>query len=102
LVEWTWRRSTAGLAVDLLADDVGVSCVAGGFLDDRKQYRSKVACFPVAGHRCVRVADRGDDVAITLKALRQRRATALPGPMALLPTLLRIAPNTISKSVAKL
>lgn len=38
--------------------------------------------------------------AVTLKALARRRPMALPGPMKLLPTLLRIAPQTIGRLVA--
>lgn len=40
--------------------------------------------------------------AVTLKALARRRSMALPGPTKLLPTMLRITPNTIKRSVAKL
>ncbi|CAA0105595.1 3alpha-hydroxy bile acid-CoA-ester 3-dehydrogenase 1/3 [Mycolicibacterium vanbaalenii] len=40
--------------------------------------------------------------AVTLKALEHRRSMALPGPTKLLPTLLRIAPNTIKRSVSKM
>ncbi|AQT80533.1 hypothetical protein B1R94_16540 [Mycolicibacterium litorale] len=39
---------------------------------------------------------------ITLKALDRRRPMALPGPTKLLPTMLRITPNTIKRSVAKM
>jgi len=39
--------------------------------------------------------------AVTLKALALRRPMALPGQTRLLPTLLRIAPNTIKRMVAK-
>ncbi|MET8551543.1 SDR family NAD(P)-dependent oxidoreductase [Micromonospora zamorensis] len=38
----------------------------------------------------------------TLKALRQRRPMALPGQTKLLPTMLRIAPHTLGRMVAKL
>ena len=38
--------------------------------------------------------------AVTLKALARRRDKALPGPMRLLPTLLRLAPQTTSRLVA--
>lgn len=40
--------------------------------------------------------------AVTLKALSRRRSQALPGPMRLLPTLLRIAPNMTSRMVANI
>ncbi len=39
--------------------------------------------------------------AVTLKALKRRRPMALPGQTKLLPMLLRIAPNTIKRMVAK-
>ena len=38
--------------------------------------------------------------AVTLKALRQRRAMALPGQTKLMPTMLRIAPHTLRRMVA--
>ena len=40
--------------------------------------------------------------AVTLKALDRRRPMALPGPTKLLPTMLRIAPHTIKRSVSKM
>jgi uncharacterized oxidoreductase len=40
--------------------------------------------------------------AVTLKALDGRRPMALPGPTKLLPMMLRIAPNTIKRSVSKM
>lgn len=40
--------------------------------------------------------------AVTLKALARRRPMALPGPTRMLPTMLRIAPNTIKRTVAKM
>lgn len=40
--------------------------------------------------------------AVTLKALDRRRPTALPGPVKALPTMLRIAPNAVKRSVAKM
>jgi uncharacterized oxidoreductase len=39
--------------------------------------------------------------AVTLKALERRRPMALPGQTKLLPMMLRIAPNTIKRMVAK-
>jgi uncharacterized oxidoreductase len=39
--------------------------------------------------------------AVTLKALERRRPMALPGQTKLLPIMLRIAPNTIKRMVAK-
>ena len=56
------QASPAGLAVDLFTDDVGVSGMAGSFLDDREKRPPKVARLPVAGHRYVRVTDCGDDL----------------------------------------
>ncbi|TQJ22674.1 putative oxidoreductase [Micromonospora sp. A202] len=38
---------------------------------------------------------------VTLRALRQRRPMALPGQTKLLPTMLRIAPHTLGRMVAK-
>ncbi|MUK01504.1 SDR family NAD(P)-dependent oxidoreductase [Vibrio cholerae] len=38
----------------------------------------------------------------TLKALRSRRPTALPGATKMLPAMLRIAPNSIGRTVARL
>jgi uncharacterized oxidoreductase len=55
--------------------------------------------------------NRGSDVrtippeavaAATLRALRRRRPTALPGPSRLLPALLRLAPGTSSAAVARM
>ncbi|MCZ2822793.1 MULTISPECIES: SDR family NAD(P)-dependent oxidoreductase [unclassified Modestobacter] len=44
-----------------------------------------------------------DEVAaVTLRALRQRRPMALPGQTKLMPTMLRIAPRTLGRMVAKL
>lgn len=43
-----------------------------------------------------------DVAAATVKALARRRPTALPGPVRLLPTLLRIAPKTMQRSVARM
>ncbi|MCZ2849339.1 SDR family NAD(P)-dependent oxidoreductase [Modestobacter sp. VKM Ac-2978] len=44
-----------------------------------------------------------DEVAaVTLRALRQRRPMALPGQTKLMPTLLRIAPQTLGRMVARL
>ncbi|WP_445166283.1 SDR family NAD(P)-dependent oxidoreductase [Mycolicibacterium sp. Dal123E01] len=40
--------------------------------------------------------------AVTLKALAHRRAMALPGPSKLLPPMLRLTPNTIKRTVAKM
>lgn len=40
--------------------------------------------------------------AVTLKALARQGSMALPGPMKLLPTLLRIAPNMTSRMVANI
>jgi uncharacterized oxidoreductase len=40
--------------------------------------------------------------AVTLKALRQRRPMALPGQTRMMPALLRIAPGTLGRMVAKL
>ncbi|WP_250030951.1 SDR family NAD(P)-dependent oxidoreductase [Paractinoplanes maris] len=40
--------------------------------------------------------------AVTLKALRQRRAMALPGQTKLMPAMLRIAPHTLGRMVSKL
>ncbi|UOQ54932.1 SDR family NAD(P)-dependent oxidoreductase [Hymenobacter cellulosivorans] len=40
--------------------------------------------------------------AVTLRALAQRQPMALPGPMKLLPTLLRIAPHAASRMVANI
>jgi uncharacterized oxidoreductase len=40
--------------------------------------------------------------AVTLKALARRRPLALPGTTKLLPAMLRIAPNTITRAVAKM
>jgi len=40
--------------------------------------------------------------AVTLKALKQRRDMALPGPMKMLPTLLRIAPDTVKRMVGNI
>jgi uncharacterized oxidoreductase len=40
--------------------------------------------------------------AVTLKALRQRRPMALPGQTRLMPAMLRIAPRTLGRMVAKL
>lgn len=40
--------------------------------------------------------------AITLRALAQRQPMALPGPMKMLPTLLRIAPNATGRMVANI
>lgn len=40
--------------------------------------------------------------AVTLHALDRRRARALPGSAKVLPTLLRIAPKTVKRSVAKM
>jgi len=40
--------------------------------------------------------------AATLKALDRRRPRALPGPAKVLPIMLRIAPNTVKRSVAKM
>lgn len=40
--------------------------------------------------------------AATLKALKYRRPMALPGASRMLPTLLRIAPNTMSRAVGRL
>jgi uncharacterized oxidoreductase len=40
--------------------------------------------------------------AVTLKALRQRRPMALPGQTRLMPAMLRIAPGTLGRMVAKL
>jgi uncharacterized oxidoreductase len=40
--------------------------------------------------------------AVTLKALARRRDMALPGPMKMLPTLLRIAPNATRRMVAEI
>jgi uncharacterized oxidoreductase len=40
--------------------------------------------------------------AVTLKALRRRRPMALPGQTKLMPTMLRIAPHTLGRMVAKL
>ncbi|CAN5363749.1 SDR family NAD(P)-dependent oxidoreductase [soil metagenome] len=37
---------------------------------------------------------------VTLKALARRQPLALPGPMRMLPTLLRIAPEAISRKIA--
>ena len=40
--------------------------------------------------------------AVTLKALRQRRPMALPGQAKMMPSLLRIAPRTLGRMVARL
>jgi uncharacterized oxidoreductase len=40
--------------------------------------------------------------AVTLKALARRRPLALPGTTKLLPAMLRIAPNTVTRAVAKM
>lgn len=40
--------------------------------------------------------------AVTLKALARRKEMALPGPMKMLPTLLRIAPNATRRMVANI
>jgi uncharacterized oxidoreductase len=40
--------------------------------------------------------------AVTLRALRQRRPTALPGRTRLMPTMLRLAPRTLGRMVAGL
>ncbi|WP_229069046.1 SDR family NAD(P)-dependent oxidoreductase [Actinoplanes sp. DH11] len=40
--------------------------------------------------------------AVTLEALRRRRPMALPGSTKLLPSLLRVAPNTLGRMVAKM
>jgi uncharacterized oxidoreductase len=40
--------------------------------------------------------------AVTLKALARGRPMALPGPTKLLPTMLRLTPNAIKRSVAKM
>ncbi|WP_319436801.1 SDR family NAD(P)-dependent oxidoreductase [Mycobacterium sp. RTGN5] len=40
--------------------------------------------------------------AVTLKALARRRPMALPGSTKMLPTMLRITPNTITRAVAKM
>ena len=40
--------------------------------------------------------------AVTLKALRQRRPMALPGQTRLMPAMLRIAPGTLGRMVARL
>jgi uncharacterized oxidoreductase len=40
--------------------------------------------------------------AVTLRALARRRPMALPGPTKPLPTMLRIAPNTIKRMVAEI
>jgi len=40
--------------------------------------------------------------AVTLKALARRQPMALPGPMKVLPTLLRIAPNATGRMVANI
>ncbi|WP_193045898.1 SDR family NAD(P)-dependent oxidoreductase [Mycolicibacterium baixiangningiae] len=41
-----------------------------------------------------------DVAAVTLKALERRRPMALPGPTRLLPTMLRLTPKSIRRSVA--
>lgn len=57
---------------------------------------------PGTAHETRKKMTADEVAAITLKALGRRRSMALPGPMKMLPTLLRIAPNATGRMVANI
>jgi uncharacterized oxidoreductase len=57
---------------------------------------------PMNAHHTGKKMPPAEVAAVTLKALADRRPMALPGPTKMLPTMLRITPNIIKRSVAKL
>lgn len=57
---------------------------------------------PGTAHETRKKMSTDEVAAITLDALARRRSMALPGPMRLLPTLLRIAPKAASRRVANI
>ncbi|MEU4401805.1 SDR family NAD(P)-dependent oxidoreductase [Micromonospora orduensis] len=57
---------------------------------------------PMNAHTSGRKLPPAEVAAVTLNALRRRRPVALPGQSRLMPTLLRIAPHTLERVVAKL
>ena len=80
------RAATRGaydqtVTVDLFADDVGVTGVAGGLPMTASIAHRRSRIFPVAGHRCICVADRSDDLIACLAARTRysaRSAAARP------------------------
>lgn len=57
---------------------------------------------PSTAHETRKKMTTEEVASVTLKALAQRQPMALPGPMKLLPTLLRIAPQAASRMVANI
>ncbi|MEV0261134.1 SDR family NAD(P)-dependent oxidoreductase [Streptomyces sp. NPDC050617] len=56
---------------------------------------------PMNAHVEGRKTSPAEVAAVTLKALEARRPMALPGATRLLPTMLRVAPKTVTRTVAK-
>lgn len=55
---------------------------------------------PGTAHETRKKMTTEEVAAVTLNALARRQPLALPGPMKLLPTLLRVAPRAVSRMVA--